>query len=69
MVELGNVNPVKRLSCPECRELLDDGVLGRFLDDDEVECPSCGRRIRLPGSALQKLRAAKYTGRNLDITA
>lgn len=69
MAELGSVNPIKKLSCSNCGQLLDEDILSAFFEVDSIECPGCRSRIKLPDSVIQKVRATRYLGRNLDVTA
>ena len=64
--ELGRIQPVQRMACPECRKLLPDWGLDDF--EKKPRCPSCGQRVKLPDEAMEKLRQARYLGRNLDFT-
>ncbi|MCR5662132.1 MAG: hypothetical protein K6G50_08400 [bacterium] len=67
MQELGRIEPVKRMACPNCHELLDDEVLEPALDGEAVPCPHCGSPIRLPREVVERHQQSKYLGTALDI--
>ena len=64
-MELGRIQPVQRMACPHCRQLLPDWGLEDF--EKEPRCPHCGARVKLPEEVMDKLRQSKYIGRRLDI--
>lgn len=68
MSELGNIQPIQRMACAHCRALLPEETLAAALEDDAVQCPSCGGPIRLPAEILERHRRKRYLGGNLDIT-
>ena len=67
MAELGNVQPIKRLTCPHCGAILSDEDVEEALEGEAVECPQCGGMIRLPREVVEKHRQSKYLGTSLDI--
>lgn len=69
MAELGSINPVRRLACPQCRALLPDWSVEEILEAPELRCPGCGQAVRLPDELLEQARRSRHLGRNLDITA
>lgn len=56
------------MACAHCRALLPEETLAAALEDDAVQCPSCGGPIRLPAEILERHRRKRYLGGNLDIT-
>ena len=64
-MELGRIQPVQRMACPDCRKLLPEWGLEDF--EKNPRCPHCGVKVKLPDEAMEKLRAARYLGRNLDL--
>lgn len=68
MAELGNVNPVKRITCPHCGEVLDEEDLELALEGEVCHCRHCGGLIRLPSEVVQRHQQSKYIGTGLDIT-
>ena len=68
MAELGNVQPVKRITCPHCGAILSDDDLEKALDGDTINCPACQGLIRLPAEVVERFRQSKYLGTGLDIT-
>lgn len=68
MAELGNVNPIRRMACPHCGDVLPEATLQEALEFESVPCPSCGGSIRLPQDVVQRARQQRHLGHNLDIT-
>lgn len=68
MSELGSIQPIRRLACPHCRALLDEGTMTAALEGESVACPSCSGSIRLPAEVVERHRRQRFLGRNLDIT-
>jgi len=64
-MELGRIQPVQRMACPDCRKLLPEWGLEDF--EKTPRCPHCGVKVKLPDEAMEKLRAARYLGNNLDL--
>lgn len=67
MAELGRIDPIKKMQCPECRSLLPDYTTEEAIAG-ELECPSCRCPVKLPDEVVQRARASRYLGKNLDIT-
>ncbi len=53
------------MACPDCRKLLPDWGLEDF--EKTPRCPACGTKVKLPDEVMEKMRSARYLGRNLDI--
>lgn len=68
MAELGNVQPIKRITCPHCGTVLSDEDLEAALEGDVASCPDCGGLIRLPREVVARHQQNKYLGNSLDIT-
>lgn len=64
-MELGRIQPVQRMACPDCRQLLPDWSVDDF--EERPRCPHCGVKVKLPDEVMEKLRQSKYLGKNLDI--
>ena len=64
-MELGRIQPVQRMACPECSKLLPEWGLDDF--EKKPHCPHCQARVKLPDEAMAKLRQRKYLGQNLDL--
>lgn len=67
MAELGNVNPVKRLTCPHCGAILSEEELEIALEGEIVNCSECGGLIRLPHEVVERHKQSRYLGNSLDI--
>ncbi len=67
MAELGRIDPIKRMQCPECRALLPDWTTEEAVAG-ELQCPSCSRPVKLPDEVVERARRSRYLGKNLDIT-
>ncbi len=67
MAELGNVQPVKRITCPHCGAILGDDELEAALEGDVSKCSACGGLIRLPREVVERHQQSKYIGTGLDI--
>lgn len=64
-MELGRIQPVQRMACPDCRQLLPDWRVDEF--EKRPRCPHCGVKVKLPEEVMEKLRQSKYLGKNLDL--
>ncbi|MBT9585713.1 hypothetical protein IV102_20400 [bacterium] len=64
-MELGRIQPVQRMACPECRKLLPEWGLEDF--ERVPRCPQCGAKVKLPEEVMEKLRQSQYLGKNLDL--
>ena len=67
MAELGNVQPVRRVTCPHCGAVLDDDELEEALEGGVISCAKCGGLIRLPREVVERHRQSRYLGTSLDI--
>ena len=65
MAELGRIQPEQKLACPDCRRPLPDWDIEKY--EQKPRCPNCGTRVSLPEEVLERMRQARYLGRNLDI--
>lgn len=68
MAELGKINPIKRMACPSCTTLLPDWSVDEILSDKPLKCPRCRARVKLPDEVMDRARAQRSLGNNLDIT-
>lgn len=65
--ELARIQPVQKMACPDCRQVLPEWSVEEF--ENRPRCPHCGRRVQLPEATMEKLRASRYLGKNLDFMA
>ncbi len=68
MSELGRIQSVQKMACPNCGNIIDEIYETSIIDDNKISCPSCGQVIRLPESMVNKIKSSKYIGTGLDIT-
>ncbi|MBI3927227.1 MAG: hypothetical protein HY319_16945 [Armatimonadetes bacterium] len=68
MAELGNINPLKKMACPNCRAVLPEWSVDEILGKEPLRCPSCGSRVKVPDDVLDRARRSRYVGGNLDFT-
>ena len=68
MSELGRIESVQKMACPNCGHIIEEIYETSIIDDNKISCPRCGQLIRLPKTMIDKITSSKYIGTGLDIT-
>ena len=67
MAEVGRIQPLTKMACPNCRTLVGDLSIDDVAEERPIRCGRCQQQLKLPDEMVARAKQQRYLGRNLDI--